>query len=208
MTRPYLTELGKIGEGSAGNTDPRKAMELIHDLLKRAASDNLNVSSIVGSLRAEVRDRFYKDMVSVLFAQSLREILHEGGHVRILVWNTLKKGLLSSSILNLIQEEKTSQSKGSLDIRLSGTSARSEEVPHFIIAHSDDRRPWMLRIERPHKEHDMFEPMTETDPPIPAALIFGKKAKEEAEPLLSVFDSLFKAADNKEMTLSAVREYM
>lgn len=206
MARPYLSNLAHPQEREVlSNETPAEAMNYIHDILNHAAEESLDVSMMVGSLRAEVRDRFYRETTGVSFAESVRDVLRSGGDVRILIWNQLCPGLLSPEMIDLLSEVASTSYGGKLSVRISGTNERAGEIPHFLIAKRRDNERWFVRIEVPHPPHAMTQPMSGSEPPIPAVILRAKSARAEGEQLLRVFNSFFDAAGGQTRMLDEIR---
>lgn len=196
VARGFLTEQGKSGCGPAENETYRQAMPFKHDILLSAARAGLDVVMLSGSLRKELRDVFYKQETGVAFADSLREVLHAGGNVRILVYNKFVAGLISPQIYELLGENASAREKqGKFEIHVSGTLYRTENVSHFLLAYRKGSR-WVVRVEQPHKVRTANEHLLADC--VRAAISFDTdEALEIGEPLLETFNAMFDAAAGK-----------
>ena len=165
-------------------------MKLLHDLLLNAARCQSDVTILCSSLRPAVRERYYKSVTKISFADSLEDVLLAGGNVRVLVWDDPREELIADSIKELVLARR-GRWTGQLDIRFSGTREHADEVSHFTIAHGPTY--WGLRVEEPHPRPNVDEPLTDDSPSLEAAGLFGEVAEGPASSLLKVFDQLFEA---------------
>lgn len=204
--RTYLTELGHKGSGHTTNRTRRECLRYIHDILLDSERNRLNVSVLCGSLRQDQRDTLFKSETGFSYADCVRGVLRAGGNVRILIWNEDRDGVISPGMTDLLSESQRNDAEypGKLDIRLSGTAERSQEVCHFTVAKGrvtvpEERDRWLVRVEKPHPAYRLDEPVDD-ESEVHAAVIFNEEAEQEARPLLKAFDQLFDAAGSSSAT--------
>src|SRR5882672_1541809 len=75
MERQPITDLAKRGSGEAVTYTLKESVRFTHDILLLAANRGMDVWITTGSLQANLRDQFTKEMTGVDFAQSVREVL-------------------------------------------------------------------------------------------------------------------------------------
>lgn len=214
MAFKFLTDIGRAGKGQSVTRKITDGIRYIHDVLLMAAQEGLDVAILCGSLRAPVRDQLFRKVTreqgsAVSFADTLRAVLEvkPGVTVRILIWNEIQAGLVSSSMRELIDSACAPRSPfpGKLDVRISGTTRGWKNVCHFIAAFpspecgagaADPR--WFLRIEEPHPLPRDLEAVPDVErASIPAVVLFQGNAREEGERALKIFNPLFEAAGRR-----------
>lgn len=174
MNGDFLTEEFRTkSEGVFENKEPSTAVNFISDILSEAATHGLDIFMLCGSLNKSWRDDYFKKATGESFASRLRQVLVKGGDVSIFIWNDFSDDLISPEMKTLAAEGLRGGFKGKLDISVSGTSANSEKLSHFLIAKSKDDTKWLCRVEANHTadgDHSLASEVTDNSPEVPAVI--------------------------------------
>ncbi|MGP1345494.1 MAG: hypothetical protein ACTS3F_02345 [Phycisphaerales bacterium] len=193
----------------------RDAARSISTVLIHAAQQSLDVTILAGSLRDPFRGRAFEEMTGQPFDLLLRNVLNSNGIIRILLWNEQQSGLITESVVRLMEDRNNVQDWGDrpLDIRLSGTCEHHDRLAHFVCAHPRHRHlidessnvaDVVIRIEQPHSVAALRSTVDPNSPAPPAILCAGRTARHFAAPIIRQFDALFNAIprptqDNQEV---------
>lgn len=205
----YLTTLGRTGEGNALNETLGDALRYTADILRRAATEKLNVYMLCNSLGSELRAQTFAKATKSTFNELVEKVLVAGRNISIFVWGDPSREKVSEEFVRLLREyEQPRAGRGVLDVRAgSPEKAHSQPVTHFLMAIGTTgarKKPRsFIRIELPHAPFTPKE-ISDLDTPAHATLFFNKlPAMIQACDAGRIFRKLFVAAGGPVSELDA-----